>query len=416
MRLPLRLSTLCVGAISASAMLTTSPAAQAIDEEHYQLARQMIEKSIEYLRTQQDEATGGWSVPQTGPNIPAITGLVLNGMLMEASIDHNDPTVAKALQYIYSFQQEDGGIYDVILANYNTSIVVSALSRVNTAEAGEALEKAVPFLKRIQWSEDALVGRDDTATVDESHPFYGGVGYGNHGRPDNSNLTWMLQALHDAGVDCEDPAFQRAVKFLQRTQMIHKDKDGNVINDMPYAEGSQQGGFIYATSPNADNIGVGESKAGMIEETLSDGTVASRLRAYGSMTYAGFKSYIYAELDRDDPRVQAAYNWLRRNYTLDENPGIGLDGYYYYLITMGRAMDAWGLPTIEVIVDTKSPDNAHSTEKSIETRNWANDLIAKLAEFQNEDGSFRSLDDRWMENNPVLITAYSLLALQHAIN
>jgi hypothetical protein len=150
MRLPLRLSTLCVGAISASAMLTTSPAAQAIDEEHYQLARQMIEKSIEYLRTQQDEATGGWSVPQTGPNIPAITGLVLNGMLMEASIDHNDPTVAKALQYIYSFQQEDGGIYDVILANYNTSIVVSALSRVNTAEAGEALEKAVPFLKRIQ--------------------------------------------------------------------------------------------------------------------------------------------------------------------------------------------------------------------------------------------------------------------------
>ena len=49
-------------------------------------------------------------------------------------------------------------------------------------------------------------------------------------------------------------------------------------------------------------------------------------------------------------------------------------------------------------------------------RDWANDLIAKMGELQNEDGSFRSIDDRWMENNPVLITAYSLIALQHAIN
>ncbi len=409
-------SLLATSAAVACSLFTAAPAAHAADEEHRQMARQMIEKSIEYLRTKQDEATGGWSVPEQGPNIPAITGLVLNGMLMEPDIDHTDPTVAKALDYLFSFQQEDGGIYDVILANYNTAITVSALSRVNTAEADEAIQKAIPFLKRLQWSEDAIPGREDTAVVDRSHPYYGGVGYGGSGRPDNSNLNLMLQALHDAGVDPEDPAFQRALVFLQRTQMLHKDEEGNVINDMPYAEGSQQGGFIYATSPNEDNIGVGESKAGTMEETLSDGTTASRLRAYGSMTYAGFKSYIYADLDREDPRVVAAYDWLRANYTLDENPGIGMDGYYYFLITMSRAMDAWGEDTIEVVVEAEDDTDSDNNSPKTQSRDWSNDLIAKFAELQNEDGSFRSVDDRWMEGNPVLITAYSLIALQHAIN
>lgn len=498
MRLTLRPLSM-IAAATGFALLGVAPTAQAIDEEHYRKARQMIEKSIDYLRTQQDAETGGWSVPEQGPNIPAISALVLNGMLMEPDIDHTDPTVASGLEYLYSFQQDDGGIYDVILANYNTAITVSALAHVNTAEAGEAIQQAIPFLKRLQWSEDAIPGREDTAVVDRSHPYYGGVGYGGSGRPDNSNLNLMLQALHDAGVDCEDPAFQRALVFLQRTQMLHKDKDGNVINDMPYAAGSRQGGFIYATSPDQDNVGAGESKAGMIEETLSDGTVASRFRAYGSVTYAGFKSYIYADLDRDDPRVQAAYDWIRENYTLEENPGIGSDGYYYFLIMMSRALDAWGLDqievlgspielvfssgeytlrkgeTIEVALDTgiaagggkfvfdrpvcfgtighvesemtvqnakladgrpykivevpghTSKSNANETTKTgsemfkmviriEDQRDWANDLIDKLAELQNEDGSFRSIDDRWMEDNPVLITAYSLIALQHAIN
>ncbi len=471
-------SLLTIGALAATTAFGASATA-APDAEHREMAEEMIDKAIAYLRTQQDEATGGWSVPQAGPNIPAVTGLVLNGMLMSDEIDGSDPTVANALEYLYQFQQDDGGIYDVILANYNTAIIVSALTKLHDdPKAREIIDRAIPFLKRLQWSEDAIPGRDDTDQVDRSHPYYGGVGYGGSGRPDNSNLNLMLQALHDAGIDPEEQVFQRALVFLQRTQMLHKDADGNVINDMPYAEGSQQGGFIYATSPNEDNQGIGESKAGTIEETLSDGTVASRLRAYGSMTYAGFKSYIYANLDRDDPRVVAAYNWLRENYRLDENPGIGMDGYYYFLITMSRAMDAWGAPEIEVVskqlsgalnwttsdrgektyfieivddrVDLTFDDDAVISDANLletievsgelesgerftgwvimgsgrnradlivhEPRNWSNDLIAKLAEFQNEDGSFRSVDDRWMEGNPVLITAYSLIALQHAIN
>jgi squalene-hopene/tetraprenyl-beta-curcumene cyclase len=122
------------------------------------------------------------------------------------------------------------------------------------------------------------------------------------------------------------------------------------------------------------------------------------------MTYAGFKSYLYANLDRDDPRVQLAYDWIRRHYMLEENPGMGMQGYYYYLLTFSRALDAWGLPTIEIY-----------TEDGVETRDWANDLVDQLAKQQNPDGSFKVEHPRWMEDNPVLITSYALLALQEAI-
>ncbi|MEO1128648.1 MAG: prenyltransferase/squalene oxidase repeat-containing protein [Planctomycetota bacterium] len=390
---------MAIGAAVCGVVLWAAPA-QALDEERYLKAREMIAKSIAYLESVQDPETGGWAVmPEGRPQFPAITGLVVNGMLMEPDIDASHPSVARGVEFMLSFRQESGGIYDRVLANYNTAICLSALSRVNTPEAASAIAPAQQFLKGLQWSEDALE-HPETQQVSAEHPFYGGVGYGSKGRADLSNTSLMLQAMHDSGLDCDDESFQRALVFLQRVQM-HED-----VNDMAYAEGSQQGGFIYATSPTAQQMGVGESKAGEIQETLSDGTTASRLRAYGSMTYAGFKTYIYADLDRDDLRVRAARAWIGRNYTLQENPGLGMSGMYYYLVTFSRALDAWGVSGLEVV-------DADGSTREVD---WANDLIDRLAELQTEDGSFRSVDDRWMENNPVLITAYALLALQHAID
>jgi squalene-hopene/tetraprenyl-beta-curcumene cyclase len=388
-------ASLCAGVVSA----LLPNAALALDEAHYRQAREMIDKSIAYLRAAQDDETGGWGIRGEGPQFPGVTGLVLNGMLMEPEIDERDPSVSRGLDFILSFRQDDGGIYDRVLASYNTSMCLSALAGVNRPDAAAAIAPAQQFLKRIQWTDESI-DHPETGRVDPSNPFYGGVGYGGGSRPDNSNLQLMLEGLRDSGLDCNDEAFKRALVFLQRTQMHHD------VNDMPYAEGSTQGGFIYSTSPNADNVGVGESKAGMIEETLADGTRVERLRCYGSMTYAGFKSYVYANLDRDDERVQLAYEWIKRNYTLDENPGVGEQGLYYYYVTFSRALDALGLPYVETI----------QADGSIEPRDWANDLIDALAERQRSDGSFVNETDRWMEGDPTLVTGYALMALQHAIN
>ena len=376
---------------SLAAVVLNSAPALAIDEAHEQRAQEMIDSAIAYLSSQQDES-GAWSVGNGGRTFPAITGLVVNGMLMHPDIDADDERVSGAIEWIISMQKPDGGIHDGSLPSYNTAICVSALSRVDSEEAFDAVAKAVPFLKQLQYGPGAA---DRTARVSEKHPFYGGVGYGSHGRPDASNLSFFIDALHDADVPADDPAYQRAVVFMSRVQMDDR------VNDMAYAEGSRQGGFIYATGPDEHRPGVGESKAGEVVESLDDGTEVSRLRAYGSMTYAGFKTYVYADLPKDDERVTLALDWIRRHYTLDENPGMEQAGLYYYFVTFSRSLDAWGTPTIS----TPSGD-----------RDWANDLIDRLASLQNEDGSFRSVDGRWMENDPVLITAYALLALQHSLD
>ena len=54
------------------------------------------------------------------------------------------------------------------------------------------------------------------------------------------------------------------------------------------------------------------------------------------MTYAGLKSMIYAGVGPDDPRVQAAFRWAQRNYTIQENPGLGDNGLYYYFHTFAK--------------------------------------------------------------------------------
>jgi squalene-hopene/tetraprenyl-beta-curcumene cyclase len=112
-------------------------------------------------------------------------------------------------------------------------------------------------------------------------------------------------------------------------------------------------------------------------------------------------SYLYTRLERDDPRVADAYQWIRHNYKLDENPGVGQQGYYYYLHLMSRALSAWGEPIVETADGVK--------------HDWANELIDKIATLQRPDGSFLNEQDRWMEGDPNLVTAYVVLALQHAL-
>ena len=63
------------------------------------------------------------------------------------------------------------------------------------------------------------------------------------------------------------------------------------------------------------------------------------------MTYAGLKSMVYAGLKPDDVRVKAALGYIAKNYTLEENPGGGQRGLYYYYLMFARAMAALGKPT-----------------------------------------------------------------------
>ena len=363
----------------------------AVDDAHWSQANEAIEKGIAYLRQTQNE-DGSWT-PQAGP---AVTAMALAVMLDQPNASVEDPAVQRALQYILSKCLPDGGIHDGILANYNTSICLSVLARVNDQPGvAEAIAKTHGFLRGLQWSDQSGPQGD---AVEPDHPFYGGAGYGKHGRPDMSNTQIMLEGLYQSGMDCNDPIFKRALVFITRCQ-------GTAANTEFGDQIVQDGGFIYATSVNKDLPGVPQSMANpeMIDEAKA-GRPVSGLRTYGSMTYAGFKSYLYAQLDRDDPRVVDAYQWIQRNYTVAHNPGLPepmkMQGYYYYLMTFAKALDAWGADTIETADGQKHV--------------WSHDLIEQLVELQNEDGSWLNEADRWMEGDKGLVTCYALMALTHA--
>jgi len=371
---------------------TLASPALALDLEHWKKADAAVERGIAYLRETQNE-DGSW----TSDPGPAVTSLALQVMLDRPDIDRTDPTVAKALNYVLSMRKPDGSIHNGILKNYNTSIAVSALSKVKDhPEAAAAVADAISFLRTLQWTDQK---DPDGNQINPDHPWYGGAGYGGSGRPDMSNTQLMLQALHDAGLDCNDPMFQRAMVFVSRTQGIES-------NDMFADKIVNDGGFIYSTTINKDAIGVPESKASpeMIEAGKA-GQPVSGLRTYGSITYAGFKSFLYANLSRDDPRVTAAWDWIQNNYTLDRNPGMPENmknqGLYYYYMTFGRALGAFGTSRVP------TPDGE---------RDWANDLINALVEAQNEDGSWSNSAGRWMEGDKNLATCYSLIALTNAMD
>ena len=76
------------------------------------------------------------------------------------------------------------------------------------------------------------------------------------------------------------------------------------------------------------------------EQKLPNGKIA--LRSYGSMSYAGLLSFIYAKMEPSDPRVSAARQWLVENYSIDENPGLGAQGMFYYYHTMAKALTVLG--------------------------------------------------------------------------
>jgi len=184
-----------------------------------------------------------------------------------------------------------------------------------------------------------------------------------------------------------DPAMQKALVFVSRSQM------NGETNDQAFAKGVNDGGFIYTPASG------GDSKFGDIDN-LQGGSV---LRSYGSMTYSGFKSLLYAGLTEDDARVKAAVKWISNNWTLEYNAGSGqsADGQYYYLHALSRAMQAYNH---DELTDAKGVKH-----------NWRAEINDFLKTAQKPDGSYiNEKSQRWLEGNPVLATSYAVLALQAA--
>ena len=329
----------------------------------------LIDRGVKFLRSRQD-VKGGWSTQRE----PGITALVVTALLRSGQVPPGDPMVTRAFKYLEGFIGAKGGLSEAPHANYSTSIALVAFQQANVNGRYDRMIKAgQDFLKSMQWDESEGKPRDD--------PFYGGAGYGGgNSRPDLSNTAFFMEALRDTGLPADDPNLQKALVFVSRCQNLKSE-----FNDQAWAGKINDGGFIYTAAQGGSSMAGKEANGG--------------LRSYGSMTYAGLKSMIYAGLSREDPRVKAALTYITRHYSLEENPGLGQQGLYYYYHTFAKTMSVLETPTI--------------TDAGGVSHDWRAELVAALAKRQQADGSWVNSADRFMEGDPNLVTAYALLALAY---
>ena len=330
----------------------------------------VLDKAATFFKQRQSE-DGSFSAKLGGPGISALVaaGLIRNG------VSPDEPVVARTLAYLEKRVQKDGGIYDKMLANYTTSVALLTFQEANTkGRYDSVIKNATQFLKSLQFDETKVEGKDAR---------FGGAGYDGKSRPDLSNTQFFVEALLAAGVSKDDPAVKRALTFISRCQNLPGEH-----NDQPFAQkatADDKGGFVY-TPALSDKDAARAAEQG--------------LRSAGVMTYAGLKSFLHAGVSKNDPRVQAAVKWIRAHYTLDENPGQGQRGLYYYYHTFGKAMDALGGDSFE---DAKG--NKHD---------WRRELFETLKKRQKPDGSWSNdKSDAFLEGNPDLCTAYAVLALSY---
>lgn len=366
-----------------SAQAATQPARHESLKQEIRLA---YDRGLAFLRGKQDARTGQWGDAEP----VAFTGLAVSSFLLNPSrqpADAAPPEAEKGLAFLLKNVQPDGGIYVKARANYNTSIALMALLLHPKLENEQVMLAARRFIIGQQNDFDEP-GKTD-------NPFDGGVGYGtpkpgNPAHADLSNTHFALEALHyaqalladkgDVGKNEPQLNYSAAIQFIENCQNRPETNKAGWVSTDP----KDRGGFIY--SP-------GETRGG--ETKTADGRTA--LRSYGSISYAGLLSFIYAGLDKDDSRVKAVLDWLSANYTLDENPGLGAEGLFYYYHTMAKGLAIAGVDFIKT-QDGRLID-------------WRADLAQKLLNLQKEDGSWANDAGRWMESDRVLTTSYILMAL-----
>jgi squalene-hopene/tetraprenyl-beta-curcumene cyclase len=95
-------------------------------------------------------------------------------------------------------------------------------------------------------------------------------------------------------------------------------------------------------------------------------------------------------------------DWLKNNWTVEENPGMGEQGFYYYLHLMTKGLNL--------------ADVNELTLRNGKTIDWRKTVVTKLLDLQKADGSWQNSAGRWWEKDPALVTAYAVMTLEMIYN
>ena len=344
-----------------------------------------VQRGIDWLLAKQQE-DGHWSSAE----YPALTGLAMWTVALHQP--NQKEVLKKGADFILSCTHENGAIYVEPkeerkgggLASYNTALCISALNALGDPAYNETILKGRSFI-----ADSQHLGSD---------VYRGGMGYDastKRAYADLSNsyiayeamrLTENVEDFRKDGEKKADLDWKAAQAFVSRIQNRPESNPASWATDAP----NEHGGFAYHPE---------ESKAGTF--TNAEGVV--KFHSYGSMTYAGLLSFIYAEVDKTDPRVTSAFSWATKHWSLEENPGMGKQGLYYFYNVLSKGLAAFG------------KESFTAKEKEL---HWREVIIKKLISLQKIDangkGYWSNENSRWFEADPVLVTSYTLIALHIA--
>ncbi len=331
-----------------------------------------IQKGLAFLKAHQ-EGDGHFVTGRLAPK-PAFTALAVSAFRNSPHryrVDEH-PFLKKAVQAILASQKDNGSIHADIpgmsFSNYSTGLALVALQEIGDPALRPTVDKAAAYLKL------------GTHKGGEGDPHAGGAGYNPGARPDLNNTMTVAEALHKSGIPEDDPVFKEIEAFVTNTQNRPESNPQAWASSDP----DHQGGHVYRP---------GESPAG----SWTDREGQKHYASYGTMTYAGLVTFLYAYVDKDDPRVQSAWDWICRNYDLHENVNMKDVGLYYYYRIMAKALHAYG--------------ERYVTEPSGVKHDWARDMAKHLTDLQETNGSWVNANTKYLEGDQVLVTAYALQAL-----
>ena len=376
---------LAVGAHAEKSKLADAALAAKVDKS--------IAQGVGWLKQQQQKG-GGWS----NTNFPALTGFPL-WALVRSDVEGIEASRDKAIEFVLDCVHPDGAFKGAIfrpvagvkgggLMNYNTAICMTALHACKNPRWVPVVLDARSFMAKSQHAGSSLHG--------------GGMGYDpptgrSYADLSNSYIGYeamrLTQDVEDLRPGKKKVAidWEAAIRFIQH---CHNDPQ---FNELSWASSdlSEKGGFAYRPDEYRENSGAYKDKDGVL-----------KFRSMPGMSYAGLLSYIYAGMNRGDPRVQATVKWITANWQLEKanrNPEMAgkpeeKEGLFYMYNVMTKGLQAYGQEELELSDGSKV--------------RWRDEMARRILSLQSADGSWVNKNGRYWESDKVLVTSYTLLALE----
>jgi squalene-hopene/tetraprenyl-beta-curcumene cyclase len=355
-----------------------------------------LSAAVHFL-THQQAPDGAWRSDTYGAfkDGGSLTPLVLETLAACPQTDESTISIQQGANYLAAMVQPDGriepGPHGLSYPVYTAALAVTVLGNPRHESARTAW---LNFLRERQLTEPLGWQPSDKE--------YGGWGFSHDsprkprpGEPrpplTESNLSatvFALEALRAAGGAAEEPAFRKALRFVQRCQNF---QDDPACGDPAFDDG---GFFFIYDDPVRNKAG----RAG------TDRTGKERFSSYGSTTADGLRCLLACGLPPDEARVSAARRWLESHCSVTTHPGkyaSDREGarpavYYYYCWSLARALTSAG------VQELRTPAGPVR---------WADALTEELLKRQQADGSWSNEAVAVREDDPLVATSLAAGAL-----